>query len=185
MKLPVSSFIVMCALLLSTTVQSQTKHTVIKKPVSKQQPVKKLASKPKPSPGTLKLSTLNSSSDYAAKNDSAQGISRLSISDPIVKGLSDRAKGYDVKLSSSGIVGMPKGSYGFANGRISFYNSGSTSTGGLTGVGTVGTGSGLGSIGSNNWRGSNGKSLYAGTSMWGNARNLDIRRDSSTRSVGP
>ena len=168
---------------LFTTAQTRTSRAVPKKAITKQ-PVKKTVSKTKPVEGTLKLATLNSSSDYAAKNDSIRGVSRLNISDPTVLSLRDRARGSDARLSSSGIVGMPKGSYGFANGRIIFNNSGSTSTGGVTGVGTVGTGSGLGSIGSNNWRGSNGKSTYAGTSMWGNSRNLDIRRDSTTRPSG-
>jgi hypothetical protein len=130
---------------------------------------------------TTKVST----GSYAAKAPAANssGIGTLTITDPTITALNAKANGNPVTISKSGIVGMPKRAYGFANGHLSLTTTGSTTSGTMTGSGAVGTGTSLGTFGSNGpAMGVNGKSPYAGISMWGNARNLYITHgDSSVR----
>ncbi|MFL5740009.1 MAG: hypothetical protein ACJ75B_07320 [Flavisolibacter sp.] len=125
---------------------------------------------------------LNSASSYTAKANQNLNV-KYQITDPTIIALNEKARGYDVPISKSGIVGMPKRAYGFANGHIILQTTGSTSSGTETGSGVVGTGSSLGSMGTNGPAMEvNGKSPYAGISMWGNARGLWIRGgDSSVR----
>jgi len=114
-----------------------------------------------------------STSSYSAKSDSAEGKSNFSIADPTIRALNLNANGGDVRISNSGIVGMPKRAYGFANGHIYFSNRTATSSGTITGSGVVGTGSTMGSIGSYGpYLNINGKSPYAGSNMWGNAQRM-------------
>jgi len=116
-----------------------------------------------------------STGNYAARA-SAPAAGQLTISDPTINALNARANGSDVRISNSGIVGMPKRAYGFAGGRLMLNASGSTTSGTMTGSGAVGTGSSLGTIGSNGPAiGLNGKSPYAGSTMWGNARGMTLR----------
>ena len=92
----------------------------------------------------------------------------LSIADPTINALRQQAAGNTVLVSPSGIVGMPKRSYGFANGKILLRNTTATSSGTLDGSGAVGTGTTLLGIGAGeNALSVNGKSPYAGTSLWG------------------
>ncbi|HEU4471620.1 MAG TPA: hypothetical protein VFR58_11080 [Flavisolibacter sp.] len=154
---------------------SQKKSQVSKKTVKKE--VKQV-----PPPAIV---TITSISDYNAKAAEAERASMFTIADPIINALNARADGADVDISPSGVVGMPKRAYGFANGRIRLYPAGTTSSGTITGSGLVGTGSSQGTIGSNGPSlGVNGKSPYGGSSMWGSARNLWIRPDSSLRIRG-
>lgn len=105
------------------------------------------------------------------------------VTDPILTTLDARANGANIRFNKSGIVGMPKRAYGFANGHILFNTTGAVTSGTQTGSGAVGTGTSLatfGSIGAP--MNVNGKSPYAGINMWGNAMNMQmIRRDSSVR----
>jgi hypothetical protein len=119
-----------------------------------------------------------SSSSYTAKSQST-----YNIADPTINALNAKANGADVRISKSGIVGMPKRAYGFANGHLLLSTTSATSSGTITGTGSVGTGSSLGSLGTNGPAMElNGKSPYAGATMWGNARNLWITRgDSAVR----
>lgn len=125
---------------------------------------------------------LRSATSYPAKSNFT-AIRAYNINDPLLKAFNEKAKGTPIKISNSGIAGMPKRAYGFGNGRLTFYTTGATSSGTATGSGLVGTGSSLGSIGVSGSRvGLNGKSPYAGSSMWGNARGLLITRgDSAVR----
>jgi hypothetical protein len=129
-------------------------------------------------------STLNSTSEHKAYAQPSVNYTNYQIQDPILKVLNQRANGSDVKIGSSGIIGEPKGTYGFADGHIIFYSTGSTSSGTITGSGSVGTGSSPGSVGSNSsLMGVNGKSPYAGPSSWGTAvtgRGINLR-DSTIR----
>lgn len=93
---------------------------------------------------------------------------RLQISDPVIKTLNAKASGAAININGSGLIGVPKGTYGFANGRISLYQVGATSTGTATGSGSVGTGSSPGGIGTlGPVIGVNGKSPFTGTGPYG------------------
>lgn len=110
-----------------------------------------------------KTTTLTSTS-----SDQAYGSSRFSIADPTIISLNDRANGNNVPVSSSGIVGMPKRVYGFANGKILLRNTTALSSGTTYGSGAVGTGTTITGIGTGeNVIGVNGKAPYAGPSLWG------------------
>jgi hypothetical protein len=171
---------------MSTTALSQTKT---KKSKSKQQTHSKVVQSKKAnkasvnSPNTV---TLNSVANYPAKanvSNATLSTNRLTIADPILTTLNARANGANVPISKSGIVGMPKRAYGFANGHISLMSTGATTAGTQTGSGVVGTGSSLGTFGSNGPAMEvNGKSPYAGINMWGNAMNMKIiKSDSAVR----
>jgi len=132
--------------------------------------------------------TLNSVGNYAAKSNT-NSLSVLknnyAVSDPILTTLSARANGANVRFNNSGIVGMPKSAYGFANGHISLKTTGAVTSGTETGSGGVSTGTSLatfGSIGAP--MNVNGKSPYAGISMWGNAMNMHITGGDSTVRLG-
>jgi hypothetical protein len=115
-----------------------------------------------------------------------QSATRFSIADPIIGALNAKANGNDVKISSSGIVGVPKGTYGFAHGKIIFYPSGATSSGTSTGSGSVGTGTGPGGISMFGPAiGVNGKSPFTGTGAYGVRIPLVVETTSDTsRSTG-
>jgi hypothetical protein len=77
------------------------------------------------------------------------------------------ANGNDVKISNSGIVGMPKITYGIVNGKLLLMNRAATTSGTMTGTGSVGTGSSLGNSGtSGNAIGVNGNSPYDGSGIY-------------------
>lgn len=108
----------------------------------------------------------------------------LTISDPIITTMDARAHGANIRLGKSGIAGMPKRAYGFANGHISLITSGSTTSGTQTGNGSVGTGTSIGTFGSVGPSiNVNGKSSNAGINMWGNAMNMTIYKADSTARV--
>lgn len=130
--------------------------------------------------------TLNSNSSYSAKANRSilsSPQTTFTITDPILTTLDRRAGGANIPFNKSGIIGMPKRAYGFANGRIILTTTGAVTSGTQTGSGAVGTGTSLatfGSIGAP--MNVNGKSPYAGINMWGNAMNMTITtRDSSVR----
>lgn len=168
-----------------TSAQSQTQP---KKARSKSSSVSKVVQSGKTqkakanSPNAI---TMNSTGNYAAKATlNSSSVSRnYVVSDPILRTLDARANGADIKINKSGIVGMPKRAYGFANGHILLSTTGATTSGTQTGSGSVGTGTSLGTFGSSGpAMNVNGKSPYAGINMWGNAMNMNIIRiDSSVR----
>jgi len=130
--------------------------------------------------------SLNSTASYPAKaNNNSLSVAnkQYTITDPILTTFDARAKGSNISMGKSGIVGMPKRAYGFANGWLLFHSTGSTTFGTQTGSGGVATGTSLGTFGSNGPAMSvNGKSPYAGINMWGNAMNMNITgSDSSVR----
>lgn len=131
--------------------------------------------------------TLTSMGNYPAKVNlnSSLNANRYMVSDPILTALNARANGANIMVNKSGIVGMPKRAYGFANGHLLLTTTGATTSGTQTGSGAVGTGSSLGTFGSNGAAMQvNGKSPYAGINMWGNAFNLTpFKIDSSERST--
>ena len=108
--------------------------------------------------------TLTSTGEYPALGSPG---SRLFISDPTVRTLNARANGQNIRVSGSGVVGMPRGSYGFANGKISLLPRGSRTSGTQTGNGSVGSGTSAAAAGASGpAMGLNGKNPYAGTEIW-------------------
>ena len=92
----------------------------------------------------------------------------LQISDPTIRIFNKRAYGMDTSMPTFGVIGVPKRAYGVANGHLIFRSSSATSSGTITGSGSVGTGSSIGSAGAGGQViGVNGKSPYAGPGMWG------------------
>jgi hypothetical protein len=109
--------------------------------------------------------TLTTTSANKAYNNTAN---RLTIADPTINALKQNAAGGNVQISKSGIVGMPRGTYGFANGKILLRTTTATSSGAGYGSGAVATGSSINSLGtSESTIGVNGKSPYAGPWLWG------------------
>lgn len=106
-------------------------------------------------------------------------ISRLRIADPTINLFKQRAGSPNFSTSGSAIVGMPKATYGVANGKILFRNTTATSPGTGYGSGAVGTGTALQGLGtSESGIGVNGKSPTAGPWLWGDRRpvyNVPVR----------
>lgn len=147
--------------------EAQTKKSPAKKTSTKSSVAKKPAKKKEASQTTTTF-TLTDTAGHSAKEAPATFNNQLFIADPTAKALDARAEGMPIRISGSGIVGMPRGSYGFKNGQFRLYPSGATTSGGITGNGSVGTGSFTGSIGTHSSvMGVNGKSPYAGSNMWG------------------
>jgi hypothetical protein len=174
-------------LLINATTEAQTKSTKAKtKSIqSKTLSKNKAADKTTASAGNNTV-TLNTNTSYPAKANRSILFSPQAtypVTDPILTTLHRRANGANIPFNKSGIVGMPKRAYGFANGRITLATTGAVTFGTQTGSGAVGTGTSLatfGSIGAP--MNVNGKSPYAGINMWGNAMNMTIiNRDSSVR----
>ena len=130
----------------------------------KKQPVKTVAKNRNATAKKDSTVVLSSVGHYDAFAPSA----KLSIADPTINQLNLRASGADVRISSSGIVGMPKRTYGFANGHILLRNTTAASSGTAYGSGAVGTGTSIQGVGtSEQTLGVNGKSPYAGHWLWG------------------
>jgi hypothetical protein len=171
-------------LLVSVWAQSQTKKSKLKQATASKSPATTNSIN---QPATISSNTvsLTSAANYSAKANTSSLLmqNRYTITDPILTTLDARAEGANVRLNNSGIVGMPKRAYGFANGHITLRTTGAVTSGTQTGSGAVATGTSLatfGSIGAS--MNVNGKSNYAGINMWGNARNMNITgRDSSVR----
>lgn len=163
---------ILCSL--ATVADAQTKKGktgTAKKPVKAQQttarqtPGKTNTTTPWPGGAT----TLNVQNNYNAKAPYALpgAAGNLQITDPTVRALHHRSLGHDVPVSSSGIIGMPKSAYGYANGKILFRRTDATTFGTSTGSGAVGTGSSPGALGTGGMlMGVNGKSPNAGPGMY-------------------
>jgi hypothetical protein len=110
----------------------------------------------------------------ANHNAYADSLAGLRIADPVLLRFNDRATGREPE--ASGIPGVPRGTYGFANGRLLLYPSGAVSTGTATGSGAVGTGTSPGAIGAEGpSMGVNGKSPFAGHGPFGIRVPLPLR----------
>lgn len=116
----------------------------------------------------VSLTSTSANQAYSGADTVATAGRRFSIADPTINILNQRASGSNVPVSSSGIVGMPKGTYGFANGKILLRPTTATSSGTLYGSGAVGTGTTIMGVGTGeNTLGVNGKNPYAGPWLWG------------------
>ncbi len=158
--------------------EAQAQNSAVKKPAAKKSakpaPSKKITAPP--------VVSLNSEGNYPALGKSGQGQQSLRISDPFITIMNNRAKGVPPPVKNVELLGMPKGVYGFANGRLKVFPSSTTSNGTLTGMGSVATGSNPGTMGSIGTLNANGKSPFAGSGMWGNALGLDLQvRDTVSR----
>lgn len=110
--------------------------------------------------------SLQSTTNYFAFDANASQV--LEISDPLILELKRRFYGADVKISGSGVVGMPNGTYGFADGQLFLRSTTATSPGTLYGSAATGTGTTLGGLGSGEYfLGVNGRAAAAGPWMWG------------------
>jgi len=177
-------------LLINTAVQAQIKSGKLKtKQAAKSQTVS--TNKANDNAGNAIVNSASNVSLTSTTNYSAKAIKSVlsspqtvyTVPDPILRKRDQRARGANIRFNNSGIVGMPKRAYGFANGHISLATTGAVTSGTQTGSGAVGTGTSLATFGrigpSMNV---NGKSAYAGINMWGNARNMMITGiDSSVR----
>lgn len=173
-------------LLINAATEAQTKSTKAKTKSIQSKTVSKNKAADKTTANAGNMVTLNTNTSYPAKTNRSILFSpqtTYTITDPILTTLDKRANGANIPFNKSGIVGMPKRAYGFANGRIVLTTTGAVTSGTQTGSGAVGTGTSLatfGSIGAP--MNVNGKSPYAGINMWGNAMNMTIiNRDSSVR----
>ena len=124
--------------------------------------------------------TLFSESTYNAfAPEATQG---LFIADPTINVFRLRASGINVYLSETGIVGMPKGSYGIANGQLTFYSTGATSMGTSTGSGAVGTGTSTGTMGTlGPAMGVSGRSPFASWGQYGSRVITKLTATTGTR----
>jgi hypothetical protein len=145
--------------------EAQTKSS--KKKAGTKKAVTKKTSKPaKQDTGTVVLKNTNANAAYAPAATTG-----LRIADPTINALNQRAAGADINLRTSPIVGMPKGTYGIANGRILLRNTTATTSGTSYGSGAVGTGTSIIGTGTSEATiGVNGKSPYAGPWLWGDRR---------------
>jgi hypothetical protein len=118
--------------------------------------------------GEVSLTSTTTNQAYGTADTASRAGRRFSIADPTINVLNQRASGSNVPISSSGIVGMPKGTYGFANGKILLRPTTATSSGTVYGSGAVGTGTTIMGVGTGeNTPGINGKNPYAGPWLWG------------------
>lgn len=136
-----------------------------------QQPVKSVAASTKNKARTTTVTTLQGSDSLASTtaNEAYGESSRpLSIADPTIRLLNQRANGSNIQISSSGIVGMPNGAYGLLDGKLLLRLSTATSSGTPYGSGSVATGTTIMGVGTGaNTPGLNGKNPYAGPGFWG------------------
>ena len=132
-------------------------------------------------PAKKSIVVLNSTSTNNAYTPSSTG--RLQLADTTISFMNQRAAGANISLGTSPILGMPKGTYGFANGKILFRNTTATTSGSSYGSGGVGTGTSIHGAGtSESTIGVNGKSPDAGPWIWGDRRPVYISpRADSTR----
>lgn len=150
---------------LSLAAEAQVKSGK-KKASTKNLVVKKAAKPAKKDKGTVMLTNASANAAYAPS-----ATEPLRIADPTIKALNLRAAGADINSNVSPIMGMPKATYGIANGKILFRNTTATTSGTTHGSGAVGTGTSLLGVGTaESALGVNGKSPYAGTWLWGDRR---------------
>jgi len=136
--------------------------------------------------GATKESRKYTLSSTSAHNAYAEPQAPMQVNDPVINLLNAKANESPYTIDHSSLIGVPAGTYGFANGKISFYQVGATSTGTSTGSGAVGTGSSPGGIGSvSPFIGVNGKSPYTGTGPYGTRLRQEKAISDSTRRHQP
>ncbi|HYO20851.1 MAG TPA: hypothetical protein VER36_00510 [Flavisolibacter sp.] len=114
---------------------------------------------------TVRLSNTTNSAAYAPSG------TRYQIADPTINALNQRAAGAPVQRNTSPVLGMPKATYGIANGRILLRNTTAVASGTTFGSGAVATGTSIQGTGTSEATiGVNGKSPYAGPWLWGDRR---------------
>lgn len=153
----------MCFFVNAEAQTKTTKKSTAKKLVTKTNKAKKTTAK---DTSTVVLTKATTNAAYAPA-----GSTRLQIADPTVNTLNRRAAGAPLPADAKPIIGMPKATYGIANGRILLRNTTATNPGTVYGSGAVGTGTSiLGGGTSEATIGVNGKSPYAGPWLWGDKR---------------
>ncbi len=164
-------------LVMHQSMAQQKKNSIASgKAVLPSQPVKPL------NLGATKESRKYTLSSTSAHNAYAEPQTPMQINDPVINLLNAKANETPYTIDRSSLIGVPAGTYGFANGKISFYQVGATSTGTSTGSGAVGTGSSPGGIGSvSPFIGVNGKSPYTGTGPYGTRLRQEKAGTDSTR----
>lgn len=168
-------------LVIGIAVVSEAQTPAGKKPANqqtaKQVQIKPVAVKSRSAGNNSSTVVLRSVSENKAY---APGYRPFVITDPTVTTLNLRAAGVTAPVSRSRIAGMPKGTYGFANGKLFLRPTTAHSSGTVSGSGAVGTGTTILGVGTGeNTPGVNGKNPYAGTWLWGDR--LAIRPTAATR----
>lgn len=163
MKRIVLLAIVSMCIFLNTEAQTKSvKKTGTKKSVTKAAKAKKTAAK---DTVTVFRNTSANAAFAPATN------TRLQIADPTVNALNRRAAGAPLPADAKPILGMPKATYGIANGRIMLRNTTATTPGTAYGSGAVASGTSINGAGTSEATiGVNGKSPYAGPWLWGDRR---------------
>lgn len=104
---------------------------------------------------------------YTAKAQEANRVTKLQISDSLLRTFNARAAGFSIP-NVKDLPGVPRGTYGFANGKILLYSNTATSSGTIMGSGAVGTGTSPAGVGTSGpSTGINGKNPYAGFGPYG------------------
>lgn len=146
----------------TTFAQSKARHQKAKPQPARQQTVTTPGAGMVVPQGAL-MDTVSLMSSSAGQ---AYGRKRYAIADPTIRMLNARARGENVKISGSGIVGMPNGTYGY--GKVLLSRNTAVSSGTTFGSGAVGTGTTLMGVGAGqNTPGFNGKNPDAGPWFWG------------------
>lgn len=157
------TFFLSALILLTITASAQTKHKHTNKQTTKKTIVKQ-TNKKTSNRNTVQLNTTSSNSAF----DESANTTRFTIADPVTNTLNAKANGADIDVGKSGIMGMPKRAFGFANGHLTLKPNSATSIGTINGSGSVGTGTFPGSVGTGSMiPGVNGKNPYAGVDSWG------------------
>jgi hypothetical protein len=160
----------------ATHVQAQQKNKGSKRTPGTQKVMAKSAKSRTSRTTVSNTRNLSSTGEYKAysntnlmeSNSSAQAGRSLTITDPTIRTFNAIANGANIKIGSSGVIGVPKGRYGYANGHLTLLPNGATSSGTTTGSGSVGTGTSPGSIGTiGPGMGVNGRNPYAGPDIRG------------------
>ncbi|HUC80726.1 MAG TPA: hypothetical protein VMR70_07395 [Flavisolibacter sp.] len=152
----------MCFLVNAEAQTKPAKKSAVKKTAAKAAKTKKAVTKDT-------AVVLTSTTTNAAYAPAANG--RLQIADPTVNTLNLRSAGAPLPTDAKPIIGMPKATYGIANGRILLRSTTSATPGTAYGSGAVGTGTSISGVGTSEATiGVNGKSPYAGPWLWGDRR---------------
>jgi len=160
---------VMKKILLSTVLLGLVSIGQAQTTPSKKKPAAKSSVKATKTPATTSIVVLYSTSANNAYTPSSIG--RLQIADTTINFMNQRAAGANISFGNSAIADMPKGTYGFANGKIFLRNTTATTSGSAYGSGAVGTGTSIHGAGtSESTIGVNGKSPDAGPWLWGDRR---------------
>ena len=143
--------------------EAQTKSNI------KKGPTKKLVAKK--SSQTQKADSSTTELTSTSVNNAFAPPAGLRISDPTINLMNQRAAGSTSMFDNKPVVGMPKSTYGVANGKILFRNTTAATSGTAYGSGAVGTGTSIAGTGtSESTIGVNGKSPNAGNWIWGDRR---------------